>query len=156
MNVTPGSFGAVLSGAADDVAASTRGSFQRVGFRFTGKKFGDLHVGESRYQGSRAVEYSVGGVKIVSLEAWRYLFDGSVPAVSSSDRYLEVGASEDGRPDLVAVRAYGLGGQFLWWYLMWVNGLVDFEEVKSGTTLRVPNPPLTTAPVGPEPAEESS
>lgn len=142
--------------AASALVASSSSSFRRTGFRFTGKKLADVQPEETRYHGSRLVEYAFGDVRVVTQEMWRYLSDGEFPIPSEADRYLEVGSSEDGRPDLVAVRAYGPSGHSLWWYVMWANGLMDFEEVVAGTTLRIPPEPLSTASSSPDPEEESS
>ncbi|QIG71451.1 baseplate wedge subunit protein [Rhizobium phage RHph_TM39] len=47
--------------------------------------------------------------------------------------------SEDGRPDLIAEKIYGLGYSQYWWILMLYNDIVDPEDIVTGTVIRYPS-----------------
>lgn len=45
---------------------------------------------------------------------------------------------EEGRPDLLSERIYGVGNTQYWWLLMYFNNIRLPRELKRGTTIRYP------------------
>lgn len=137
MQIVPGSIGEASTTAPEL-------SPIRVDVRFLGRKVESTTSAPTRYQRANLVEYRFGDARVVTQEPWRYMLDGRIPTASYSDKALVVNAGEDGRPDRVAKRAYGLDSEHAWWFLMVANGLSDFEELRPGMTLLAPTQPFST------------
>jgi hypothetical protein len=54
-----------------------------------------------------------------------------------SDQFSIVTKGTEFRPDLISVDAYGTPN--FWWKILEANGMMDIDEFKTGTNIRVPS-----------------
>jgi len=95
----------------------------------------DTYIATSRYKNANYFQVDVPnyGPRVES-STW----DPPEIPESALDQWTSVGAGEEGRLDLVALRVYRL--EDLWWVIALANNILDpFSEVTSGLNLRYPS-----------------
>lgn len=92
----------------------------------------DLLGEDSRYNNVKQVEYLSGNVAFRLPAPW--LIPG--PSSGASWKYFQVPNRFAYRPDLIASFAYN--DPTLWWWILYINNMLDFEELETGITIRLP------------------
>jgi hypothetical protein len=92
---------------------------------------------ESRYTNHRIVQLTMYGRIYRTLETWERPV---IPApFTEEQKFFNVTRAFAARPDKIAVRA--LGSKFLWWWVMFLNGIDEVEDIEAGMTLRINRSP---------------
>jgi hypothetical protein len=61
------------------------------------------------------------------------------PVYSRKEKFFVVSRAYSARPDKVAIT--NLGNKLYWWWVLFLNGLQEPEEIEAGVTLRITRPP---------------
>lgn len=92
---------------------------------------------QSRYASHRIVILRWKDRFVRTIETWER--PRVPPVYSSKEKFFVASRGYRARPDKIAVT--NLGNKLYWWWVLYVNGLSEPEEIEPGDTLRIVRPP---------------
>jgi len=92
---------------------------------------------QSRYISHRIVILRWNDRFVRTIETWER--PRIPPVYSRKEKFFVVSRGYRARPDKVAIT--NLGNKLYWWWILYLNGIQEPEDIETGMTLRIARPP---------------